>query len=95
MSTLFVFVALLSAVLLSSCSSPPDVRPGQCHPCTVSIRVGPLLKEAQSLIAAKDYKGAMVKLNEAEAVKANPDDETVIDQFRQAIEKMSSRPSQP
>lgn len=90
-----VSAALVSAVLLSSCSSPSDVRQGQCHPCTVSKDVGPLLKEAQALIAAKNYKAATAKLNEAEAVKSYPDDETVIDQFRRVIAVTSSHPSQP
>ena len=95
MSTRFAFVTLFSAVLLSSCSSPSDVRPGQCHPCTVSKEVGPLLNEAKEMINAKNYEGATAKLNEAEAVKFNPDDETVINQFRHAIEIASSRPPQP
>lgn len=95
MSTRIISVTLLSAGLLTSCSSPPDDRQGQCHPCTVSVRVGPLLKEAQQMIAARNYDGATAKLNEAEAVKFNPDDETVIDQFRRVIAKASSQPSQP
>jgi hypothetical protein len=95
MSTRIISVTLLSAALLTSCSSPPDDRQGQCHPCTVSVRVGPLLKEAQQMIAARNYDGATAKLNEAEAVKFNPDDETVIDQFRRVIAKTSSQPSQP
>jgi hypothetical protein len=61
----------------------------------VSAKVGPLLKEAQEMIAAKNYKGATAKLNEAEAVKSNPDDETVINQMRQAIAVTSSDPAQP
>jgi hypothetical protein len=96
MSTRFAFVTLFSAVLLSSCSSPSDVRPGQCHPCTVSAGVGPLLKEAQQLIAAKNYEGAMAKVNEAEAVKSNPDDTTVINAMRTYIAYASSpRPGGP
>jgi hypothetical protein len=95
MSIRIISVTLLSAALLSSCSSPPDDRQGQCHPCTVSIRVGPLLKEAQQMIATKNYEGAMAKVNEAEAVKAYPDDETVINQFRHLIAAKSSNPSQP
>jgi hypothetical protein len=92
MSARIVFVTLLSAVLLSSCSSPSDVRPGQCHPCTVSKDVGPLLKDAQQMIAAKNYGGAMAKVNEAEAVKSNPDDTTVINAMRKYIEYASSPP---
>ncbi|HEY2010594.1 MAG TPA: hypothetical protein VGH23_16515 [Rhizomicrobium sp.] len=52
----------------------------------ISKEVGPLLKEAQSLILAKNYKAAMDKVNEAEAVKVSADDATVINQFRQVIE---------
>ena len=74
-----------SLVLLNACSSPSDVRPGQCHPCTVSKDVGPLLKEAQAMYQAGNYQGALAKLDEAEAVKVYADDETVINQFRQAI----------
>jgi hypothetical protein len=94
MSARIILATLFSAALLSSCTSPSDVRPGQCHPCTVSKEVGPLLKEAQQMIAAKNYEGAMAKLNEAEAVKSNPDDETVINQFRRFIAVSSSRPPQ-
>jgi hypothetical protein len=92
MSTRFVLVTLVSAILLGSCSSPSDVRPGQCHPCTVSKDVGPLLKDAQSLAQAEDYKGAMAKVNEAEAVKVTQDDETVIDQMRTAFAVMQAQP---
>jgi len=52
---------------------------------TVSAKVGPLIKETQVLIADKKYKAATAKLNEAEAVKAYPDDETVINQLRQYL----------
>lgn len=68
---------------------------GPVQALTVSKEVGPLLKEAQTLIAAKDFKGAMTKLNEAEAVKSNPDDETVINQFRDVIAASSLDPTQP
>jgi phage gp29-like protein len=81
--------------MLSSCSSPSDVGPGQCHPCTVSKEVGPLLNQAKDMINAKNYEGATAKLNEAEAVKFNPDDETVINAMRKAIAIASSQPSQP
>jgi hypothetical protein len=97
MSTRFVFVTLVFTVLLGSCSSPSDVRPadvrpGQCHPCTVSAGVGPLLKDAQQMIVARNYEGAMAKVNEAEAVKSNPDDTTVINAMRKYIEYTSSPP---
>jgi len=47
------------------------------------------------MIVAKDYKAALAKLDEAEAVKSNPDDTTVINQMRQFITVKSSQPSQP
>ena len=40
---------------------------------TASPKVGPLLKEAVSLINAKNYSGAKSKLNEAEAAASTPD----------------------
>lgn len=97
MSTRFVFVTLVFAVLLSSCSSPTDVRPGQCPPCTVSKEVGPLLNEAKALGDAGNYQGALAKLKEADAVKSRPDDTTVINAMKQYMEfkTASSHPSQP
>ena len=95
MSARIILVTLFSAVLLSSCSSPPDDRQGQCHPCTVSIKVGPLIKEALTLAQAKNYKAALAKLDEAEAVKAYADDETVINQVRNYIDVVSSPPQTP
>ena len=68
---------------------------GSAQAMVVSPKVGPLLKQAQEMMAAKNYKGATVKLNEAEAVKSNPDDETVINQMRQAIAAFSSDPTLP
>ncbi len=61
----------------------------------VSAKVGPLLKEAMQMMTAKNYKGATAKLDEAEAVKSSPDDETVINQLRQAIAVSSSDPTLP
>ena len=55
----------------------------------VSQKVGPLIMEAQKLAEAKNYKAASAKLDEAEAVKSVPDDETVISQLRQYIEVKS------
>jgi len=68
---------------------------GPAQALTVSMEVGPLLKEAQTLWQAKNYKAALAKLDEAEAVKVYADDTTVINQMRQAIEKASPHPSQP
>lgn len=61
----------------------------------ISAKVGPLLREAQQMIAAKNYKGALAKVNAAEAVKSNPDDEAVINQFRGVIAAASLDPTQP
>jgi hypothetical protein len=53
------------------------------------------------MIADKNFEGATAKLNEAEAVKSNPDDEKVINQMRRAVAICSSSgncpasPSQP
>jgi len=69
---------------------------GPARAMIVSQKVGPLLKEAQSLIAAKDFKGAQAKLDQAEAVKVNAvDDETVINQFRRAIAAASADRTKP
>jgi len=97
MSTRIFFVTLLSAALLSSCSSPSDTGPARAHSRIVSKDVGPLLIEAKALGDAGNYQGALAKLNEAEAVKSRPDDTTVINEFRYYVEfKMaSSAPSQP
>ena len=68
---------------------------GPAQALTVSPKVGPLLKEAQTLIAAGDYKAALAKLNEADAAKVSADDDTVIAQFRHAIAVRSPQPAQP
>jgi hypothetical protein len=68
---------------------------GPAQALTVSMEVGPLLKEAQALILAKNYTAAIAKLNEAEAVSISADDTTVINMMRQAIATASSSPSQP
>jgi hypothetical protein len=60
---------------------------------TVSAKVGPLLTEAKSLIAAKNYKAAAAKLNEAEAVKSTPDDTTIINQLKNVIAVGSADPN--
>lgn len=62
---------------------------------TVSAKVGPILKEAQALIAAKNYKGASAKLNEAEAAASTPDDRAIISQFKNAIAVSSADPNTP
>lgn len=52
---------------------------------TVSAKVGPLLKEAQSLASAGNYKAASAKLDQANAVKSTPDDAAIINQLRSYI----------
>jgi hypothetical protein len=83
-------LAIAFSLVLNACSSPSDVRPGQCHPCTVSAQVGPLLKDAQQMIAARNYEGAKAKLNAAEAVKVYADDTTVINAMRRYLEYAAS-----
>lgn len=70
---------------------------GPAQAMTVSAKVGPLVKEAQTLANAGNYKAALAKLNEAEAVTSYPDDTIVINSMRQYIEvkKTPSDPTQP
>lgn len=62
---------------------------------TASPKVGPLLKEAVSLINAKNYSGAKSKLNEAEAAASTPDDHALINQIKNAIAVSSADPNTP
>jgi hypothetical protein len=75
-------VRRLSALLLATAAL---FMASAAQALTVSEKVGPLVKEAQSLAQAKNYKAALAKLNEAEAVNHTPDDMTVITQMRQYI----------
>lgn len=76
---------------------------GPARGLTVSAKVGPLVKEAQSLAQAENYKAALVKLDQADAVKSTADDATVISQMTQYIArkifymraKQPPSPSQP
>src|SRR5882757_7986725 len=89
--------AALTAILLGTASAGVAVMaataPAQA--ATVSAKVGPLLKEAQALIAAKNYAGAKAKLNEAEAAASTPDDHAIINQFKAAISISSADPNTP
>ena len=89
--------AALTAILLGTAAAGAAVlavaTPAQA--LTVSNKVGPLVKEAQSLAQAKNYKAAMAKLSEAEAVKSTPDDTTVINQIKQYISVASADPNTP
>jgi hypothetical protein len=89
--------AALTAILLSTAAAGAAALtmsvPAQA--LTVSAKVGPLVKEAQALIAAKNYKAASAKLSEAEAVKSTPDDTQVINQFKHVIAVSSADASTP
>ena len=89
--------AALTAILLGTATASAAVllTASPAAALTVSSKVGPLVKDAQAMIAAKNYKGAMAKLNEAEAVKSTPDDTTVINQFKRVIAVSSADPSTP
>jgi hypothetical protein len=90
--------AVLTAILLGTATAGAVTLalavPAQAAP-QVSPKVGPLLKEAQALIAAKNYAGAKAKLNEAEAAASSSDDRTVINQFRSALSISSADPNTP
>lgn len=89
--------AAMTAILLGTAVAAGSVLvlavPAQA--ATVSAKVGPLLKEAQALIAAKNFAGAKAKLNEAEAAASTPDDHTIINQFKNAIAISSADPNTP
>src|SRR6201996_7085364 len=89
--------AALTAIFLGTAAAGAAVLtmavPAQA--ATVSAKVGPLLKEAQALIASKNYAGAKAKLNEAEAVASTPDDHAIINQFKNAISISSADPNTP
>ena len=89
--------AALTAIFLATAAAGAAalVMAAPAQALTVSAKVGPLLKEAQALIAAKNYKGALAKLNEAEAVKSTPDDTAIINQFKSAIAISSADPNTP
>jgi hypothetical protein len=79
--------AALTAILMSTAISGAAVlvaaAPAQA--AAVSAKVGAALKEAQALAAAGNYKGAMAKINEAEAAKSSPDDAAIINQMKQYV----------
>lgn len=89
--------AAVTAILLSTAAScgAALVLAAPAQAATVSAKVGPLLKEAQAMIAAKNYAGAKAKLNEADALKSTPDDAAIINQFRSAISISSADPNTP
>ena len=87
--------AALTAILLGTAMAGAVTMAGPAQALTVSAKVGPLVKEAQSMAQAKNYKGALAKLSEAEAVKSAPDDTTVINQLKQYIAVASADASTP
>ncbi|HEX4027459.1 MAG TPA: hypothetical protein VHX18_07540 [Rhizomicrobium sp.] len=89
--------AALTAIFLATAAAGAAalVMAAPAQALTVSAKVGPLVKEAQSLAQAKNYKGALAKLSEAEAVKSAPDDTTVINQLKQYIAVQSADASTP
>src|SRR5438309_2032789 len=88
--------AALTAILLGTAAAGAAlVLAPAAQAATVSAKVGPLLKEAQAMIAAKNYAGAKARLNEAEAAASSSDDRAVISQFKSAIAISSADPNTP
>jgi hypothetical protein len=89
--------AAMTAILLGTATagSAALLLAAPAQAATVSAKVGPLLKEAQQLIAAKNYKGANAKLNEAESVASTSEDRAIINQFKNAIAISSADPNTP
>ena len=89
--------AALTAILLGTAAvgGAALVLAAPAQAATVSAKVGPLLKEAQTLISAKNYAGARSKLNEAEAAASTPDDHTIINSFKNLIAVSSADPNTP
>jgi hypothetical protein len=89
--------AVLTAILLGTATAGVTALaltiPAQA--LTASPKVGPLLKEAVSMINAKNYAGAKAKLAEADAAKSTPDDTALITQIRNAISISSADPNTP
>jgi len=79
--------AALTAILLGTATATGAalILTAPAVALTVSAKVGPLIKEAQTMANAGNYQGALAKLKEAEAAKSSPDDTTVINQMRQFI----------
>jgi Tetratricopeptide repeat len=87
--------AALTAIFLGTAVAGALTMAGPAQALTVSNKVGPLINEAKSMAQAKNYKGALAKLSEAEAVKSTPDDTTVINQLKQYIAVASADPNTP
>jgi tetratricopeptide (TPR) repeat protein len=88
--------AALTALLLGTAMvGAAMVLAPAAQAATVSAKVGPLLKEAQAMIAAKNFAGAKARLSEAEAAASTPDDHAIIAQFKAAISISSADPNTP
>ena len=88
--------AALTALLLGAATvGAAMVLAPTAQAATVSAKVGPLLKEAQAMIAAKNFAGAKARLSEAEAAASTPDDHAIIAQFKAAISISSADPNTP
>jgi len=88
--------AVLTALFLGTATAGAAlVLAPVAQAATVSAHVGPLLKEAQAMIAAKNFAGAKTKLNEAEAAASTSDDRAIIAQFKSAIAISSADPNTP
>jgi tetratricopeptide (TPR) repeat protein len=87
--------AALTAVFLGTAAAGAAtlIMAVPAQAATVSAKVGPLLKEAQALISAKNYKAATAKLNEAEGVASTSDDRAIINQFKNLISVSSADPN--
>ena len=78
--------AALTAILLGTATAAATVTLVAPAQAAVSFKVGGVLKEAQSLAAAGNYKGAMAKVNEAEAIPGRTaEDNDVISKMKNYI----------
>ena len=88
--------AAATAILLGTASlGAVFLATAPAQAATVSAKVGPLLKEAQALISAKNYGAAKAKLNEAEAAASTSDDRAIIKQFQNLLAVNSADPNTP
>ncbi|MDB5741149.1 MAG: hypothetical protein JWP16_2189, partial [Alphaproteobacteria bacterium] len=89
--------AALTAILLGTAAvgGAAFVLAVPAQAATVSAKVGALLTEAKSLIAAKNYGAAKAKLNEAEAAASTSDDRSIIASFKNLIAVSSADPNTP
>ena len=89
--------AALTAILLGTATAGVTALAltAPAYALTASPKVGPLLKDAVTMINAKNYAGAKAKLAEADAAKSTPDDAALITQIRNAISISSADPNTP